>query len=243
MKKVLIAILLLAATLVAIDKILLPYYAESGKEAVVPDVTGKSYREAVGILESAGLKAMKRYHLRYYPNVLPDQVIDQRPAASSVVKPGRTISLVLNRKDRPSYPMPDLSGRTEQEARQVLERLGIAVSGVQKQAISEPDQDGRVLSQSVPPDVVIKFGGTVSFIVGKLEQEPTGMMRVIVPEVLGMSIDQARSVLLRNGLKTGRIRYEHSALLVPGTVISQSPSDNAMVQSGQKIDMTVVRDD
>jgi serine/threonine-protein kinase len=91
----------------------------------------------------------------------------------------------------------------------------------------------------VPPDVVLKSGNEVSFIVGKLEQEPVGMRRVIVPDVLGMSVDQARGVLVRNGLAVGKISYEYSDLLVPDTVVSQKPSANAMVQFGQPVDLTV----
>ncbi|HHE07465.1 MAG TPA: PASTA domain-containing protein [Chlorobaculum parvum] len=243
MKKVLIVILLFFATIVVIDQLLLPYYTESGKQIVVPDVRNMTYVQASKTLQKAGLKARKSYNVRYLPNVSPDQVIDQMPAPSSAVKPGRSVYLVLNRKDKPSYPMPDLAGRTEHEARQALERLGMVISNVQTQAISDPDEDGRVLSQSVPPDVVLKSGSEVSFIVGKLEQEPSGTMRVIVPDVLGMSIDQARGVLIRSGLSIGKVRHERSTLLVPDTVISQKPSANAMVRSGQPVDMTVAADE
>lgn len=242
MKKVLIVILLFVAAIVGIDKFLLPYYTKSGEQTTVPDVRNMTYAQASKTLQKAGLKAMKSYNVRYLPNVSPDQVIDQMPAPSSVVKPGRNVYLVLNRKDKPSYPMPDLAGRTEHEARQALKRLGMVISSVQTQAISDPDEDGRVLSQSVPPDVVLKSGSEVSFIVGKLEQEPSSTMRVIVPDVLGMSIDQARTILIRSGLSIGKVRHERSTLLVPDTVISQKPSANAMVQSGRPVDMTVAAD-
>jgi len=243
MKKVLIVILLFFAAIVAIDKLLLPYYTEIGQQTVVPDVRNMTYENASKALKKVGLKAMKSYNVRYLPNVPPDQVIDQVPSPSSAVKPGRSVYLVLNRKDKPSYPMPELTGRTEQDARLALRRIGMVISDVQTQAISEPDQDGRVLSQSVPPDVVLKSGSQVSFIVGKLEQEPTGMIRVIVPDVLGMSVDQARGVLIRSGLSIGKVSYEQSMLLVPDTVINQKPSASAMVQTGQNVDLTVASEE
>ncbi|HHE32043.1 MAG TPA: PASTA domain-containing protein [Chlorobaculum parvum] len=243
MKKVLIVILLFFAAIVAIDKLLLPYYTESGKQTVVPDVRNMTYEKASKTLQKVGLKAKKSYNVRYLPNVLPDQVIDQMPSPSSAVKPGRSVYLVLNRKDKPSYPMPELTGRTEQEACLALKRIGMVIADVQTQAISEPDQDGRVLSQSVPPEVVLKSGSKVSFIVGKLEHEPAGMMRVIVPDVLGMSVDQARGVLIRSGLSIGKVSYERSMLLVPDTVISQTPSASAMVQTGQNVDLTVASEE
>jgi beta-lactam-binding protein with PASTA domain len=239
MKKYLIPFVLFIVALVAADRFLLPYLTESGAQITVPDVRKMTYDMAVRELRRSGLKAMKSYNARYLPNVPPDEVLDQSPEAGSVVKPGRSVYLVFNRQDKPSYPMPDLVGRTEAEARQELDRLGMVVTQVQSQAVSASDQDGRVLSQSVPRDVTLKSGSAVSFIVGKLEQEPAGMRRVIVPDVLGMSLDQARSVMARNGLVVGKISYERSEMLVPDTVITQKPSANAMVQYGQPVSLTV----
>lgn len=239
MKKVLILLLSIIVAIVAADKLLLPFLTESGAQTTVPDVRNMNYDTAASQLRKAGLNATKSYNVRYLPDVPPDRVIDQVPEAGAIVKPGRSIALVLNRQDKPSYPMPDLVGRTEAEALRELERLGMIVSSVQTQAVSDSDQDGRVLIQSVPPDVVLKSGNEVSFIVGKLEQEPLGMRRVIVPDVLGMSVDQARGVIVRNGLAVGKIIYEYSDLLVPDTVISQNPSANAMVQFGQPVELTV----
>jgi serine/threonine-protein kinase len=239
MKKVLIPLVLFIIALVAADKFLLPYLTESGSRATVPDVRNMSYDNAEVELRNAGLRATRSYNVRYLPDVRPDLVIDQSPEAGAVVKPGRSIYLVLNRQDKPIYPMPDLVGRTETEARQELERLGMIVSQVQNQSVSAREQDGRVLSQSVQPEVSLRLGSAVTFIVGRFEQEPVGMRRVTVPDIIGMSTDQARSVIVRNGLSVGKISYEHSDLLVPDTVIIQKPSANAMVQFGQPVNLTV----
>ncbi len=239
MKKVLIPLVLFIIAIIAADRFLLPYLTESGARATVPDVRNMSFDNADRELRKVGLRATKSYNVRYLPDVPPDRVIDQSPEAGAVVKPGRSIYLILNRQDRPNYPMPDLVGRTEAEARQELDRIGMVLSGVQIQAVSAAEQDGRVLSQSVPPDVTLKSGSAVTFIVGRLEQEPVGLRRVIVPDVLGMSADQARGVIVKNGLSVGKISYEHSDLLVPDTVITQKPAANAMVQFGQPVNLTV----
>lgn len=243
MKKVLISVLLFLVALVALDKLILPFYTEIGRQTTVPSVRNLAYEDAVRVLRGSGLRAMKSYNVRYLPDVPPDKVIDQIPEPGSIVKPGRSVFLVLNRTDLPSYPMPELTGRTEDEARQELARIGMVITSVQTQAISDPDQDGRILIQSVPPNVTLRTGSPVSFIVGKLEKEPVGLMRVVVPDVLGMSVDQAKSLLLRNGLAIGVIRDEPSALLVPGTVITQKPTANALVQSGQPVDLSVASEE
>jgi serine/threonine-protein kinase len=238
-KKVWIGVILFLIAFVAVDKFMLPFYTSSGREATVPNVKNMPYDEAERMLRSYNLKAIKSYNVRYLPEVPPDIVIDQVPAAASTVKPGRNVYLVLNRKDKPSYIIPDLTGRSETEARQILGRLGMNVSGVQIRAVSKPEEDGRVLSQSVPPNVTLITGSSIDLIIGKIEQEPAGFKRVVVPDLLGMSLEQARSIIIQNGLVVGKITYERSALLVPNTVISQKPSVNSFAQAGQTVDMTV----
>jgi eukaryotic-like serine/threonine-protein kinase len=238
--RLVLIILAFFAALIVLDRVVMPFFTSSGKHISVPDVRNMSFKEASRKLKWAGLEARKSYNVRYLPDVGPDIVIDQMPTPKADVKPGRNVYLVLNRQEKPSYPIPDLAGRSESEAKLVLSRIGMNVSDVQYQAVPSAEQDGRVLSQSVPPNVTVRIGSSVSIIVGKLEIEPEGMKRVVVPEVLGMSIDQARSAILQQGLKVGRITYEYSAILVPNTVISQKPAVNTMVAPGQMVDMTVV---
>jgi serine/threonine-protein kinase len=243
MKKIWLRILFVVLAILLFDKLLMPLYTSQGRQASVPDVKNMPYGKAARALGRAGLEAKRSYNVRYLGNVAADVVIDQIPAPGSKVKPGRKVYLVLNRKEKPSYSMPELYGRPEDEARQSLARLGMTVGDVQQRLISNPDEDGKVVSQSVPPNAMVKAGTTVSLIVGKLEEEPAGMKRVVVPEILGMSLDQARNTLAERGLSVGRIIYEYSAILVPNTVISQKPSVNTFVPSGQAIELTVVTPD
>jgi eukaryotic-like serine/threonine-protein kinase len=240
MKKVWIQVLLLLIAFIVFDRLVLPFYTSRGRETSVPDVRNMTYDDASRVLRRNGLEAKKSYNFRYLPDVASDVVLDQVPAANSSVKPGRNVYLVLNRQEKPSYAMPELTGRPEGEARQVLARIGMIVDEVQFRAVATEEEDGRVLNQSVPPNVMVKTGTAVSIIVGKLEVEPEGMKRVVIPEVLGMSFDQAKSTLLQRGLTTGKITYEYSAILVPNTVISQKPSANSFAPAGQEIEMTVV---
>ncbi|NTV01223.1 MAG: PASTA domain-containing protein [Chlorobiaceae bacterium] len=240
MNKVWIRVLLVFVGLIVFDRFILPLYTSSGRETTVPDVRNLQYEEAVRVLKRSGLQAQKSYNFRYLPDAAANVVLDQVPAATSTVKPGRNVYLVLNRLDKPVYPMPELGGRSETEARQALSRIGMVVDEVQFRAVSSADEEGRVLSQSVPPNVMVKTGSAVSLIVGKYEVEPEGMKRVVVPEVLGMSLDQARGTIIQQGLTVGKITWEYSSLLVPNTVIGQKPVVSSFVAAGQSIDLTVV---
>jgi serine/threonine-protein kinase len=243
MKKIWLKVLLVFLAIVIIDKLVMPLYISRGRETTVPDVTRMPYDKAVRALEKSGLEAKKSYNVRYLTDVKSNVVIDQLPSAGSRVKPGRNVYLVLNKREKPSFAMPDFYGRPEDEARQTLARLYMSVGDVQVRVVSNSDDDGKVLSQSVPPNAMVKAGTVVSLIIGKLQEEPAGMKRVVVPDVLGMSLDQAKATIAENGLVAGRISYEYSAILVPNTVISQKPAVNTFTSSGKEVDLTVVSAD
>ncbi|MBN1279550.1 MAG: PASTA domain-containing protein [Chlorobiaceae bacterium] len=240
MKRVGLLFLAALALLVLFDRILMPLYISQGKMKTVPAVTGMAYDNAERELRKAGFDVKKTYHVKYLNRVDPDIVLSQTPESGSLVKPGRTVDLVVNRVEKPTFQMPDLYGRPEFDARQTLERLDIRLENVQETIVTEPEDDGRIISQSVPPRTLVKSGASVSVIIGKLEEQPIGLRKIAVPDVLGMSVSDARQIMSGNGLATGSITYEYSAILVPNTVISQKPGANAFVSPGTPVDLTVV---
>lgn len=240
MKKAALIFLALFLAFGFIDRVVMPWYVSSGSAVVVPDVTGLQYDEAASRLRWQGFDPRKRYHVKYVSGVDSTVVLSQSPAAGQRVKKGRDISLVVNRREKPSYPMADLVGRIESDARQTMVRMDIVIDEVQISPVSNREEDGRVLSQSVPEGVLVKPGSTVSLIVGRFEESDAGTEKLIVPDVLGMSLSQAERVIRDAGLKRGSVTKEYSAILVPNTVISQRPAVSAYVSPGQKIDLTVV---
>ncbi|WP_238974561.1 PASTA domain-containing protein [Pelodictyon luteolum] len=218
----------------------MPWYVSLGSAVTVPDVTGLQYDDAASKLRWEGFDPRQRYHVKYISGVDSTIVLSQSPAAGQRVKKGRDIYLVLNRREKPSYPMADLVGRIQSDALQTMARMDIAIDDVQISPVRSRDEDGRVLSQSVPAGVSVKAGSSVSLIVGRFEESDEGMEKLIVPDVLGMSLSQADKVITEAGLKRGRVTKEYSAILVPNTVISQRPAVSAYVSPGQAVDLTVV---
>ena len=84
------------------------------------------------------------------------------------------------------------------------------------------------------------FRSSASIIVGRYEASPEGMKKITVPDVLGMSLEQAKLVVADAGLKLGKVTTEYSSSLVPNTVISQKPAVNAYVSPDQSVELTVV---
>ncbi len=239
-KKAAIIVLIFIGLLVIVDKMVMPLYISHGTVKVVPDVLNLKYEDASSKLSHAGLTAIKSYHVKYLSGVDSNIVLSQMPEAGVEVKPGRNVYLVVNKLEKPSFPMPDLLGRPELDARETVARMDLKLQNVQISSVTKSEENGRVLSQSIPAQTMVKAGSAVSMIVGRLEVSAEGMKKLIVPDVLGMSLDQAKQAVADAGLKLGKVTTEYSASLVPNTVISQKPAVNAYVSPDQLVEHTVV---
>lgn len=242
MKKALVLIVLLVAAYVVMDKFVMSTYTRQGQSVFVPNVEKMSYSDALEVLKASGLSGKKSYNVRYIRDIDSNTVIVQRPVPGSEVKPGRTVYLVLNKREKPRFSVPDFYGRPLDEVRQILDRFDITVRDVQVQSVYDPAEDGKVLSQSVAPKTVVVSGSSISLIVGEAEAIET-VQKIPVPDVLGMSLKQAREIIVENGFNTGNVSYEFSSLLVPYTVINQKPAVNALAEPGKVVDLTVVVDE
>ncbi|MEI7694517.1 MAG: PASTA domain-containing protein [Chlorobium sp.] len=240
MKKAGVIVFILFGLLLLFDKLLMPMYISLGSVKIVPDVTNMDYESASEKLRMAGFEAIKSYHVKYLSKVDSNLVISQTPLAGMEVKPGRNVYLVVNRREKPSFPMPDFVGRPEFDARQAAARMEIVLTGVQVSTVTTLEENGRVLSQSIPAQTMVKPGTAASLIIGRYESSALGMKKIALPDVLGMSQAQAEQVITDAGLTLGKVTTEPSALLVPNTVISQKPAVGSYLSPGQPVELTVV---
>ena len=240
MKKAGLIVLVLFGLLVIFDKVIMPFYILQGSVKVVPDVLNMDYEDASLRLRQAGLEAIKSYDVKYLPRIDSNIVLSQMPEAGTEVKPGRKVYLVVNKREKPAFPMPDLVGREEFDARQMAYRMEIEVREVQSGTVTSPALDGRVLSQSIPAQSIVKSGASLSMVIGRYEAPAQETQKIAVPNVLGMSLVKAQQVIAEAGLPIGRVTTEYSALLVPNTVISQRPGVGSLVSPGQPVELTVV---
>ncbi|MEI6847040.1 MAG: PASTA domain-containing protein [Chlorobiaceae bacterium] len=239
-KKVGLIVLLFIGVVMIFDQLVIPFYISQGRVVVVPDVTNLRYENAERKLREAGFKAKKSYYVKYISRVNPNIVLSQMPLAGMEVKPGRNVYLVLNKKEKPTFLMPDFLGKTEFDVRQTASRLELMLNDMQTRPVNKSEEDGKVLNQSIPPQTVISPGASVSIIIGRYQASSEGIKKVTVPDVLGMSLTQATQAINDAGLTLGKITTEYSAILIPNTVISQKPAVSSSVSPGQKIELTVV---
>ncbi len=129
----------------------------------------------------------------------------------------------------PPRPVPDLLGRTEREARQLLERAGLGVGTVTTR--SSPATPGTVITQTPQADSTVRAGSAVSFVLA----EPATLS---VPDLVGRSLAQARAIVAKLPLSEGSVSRRESRQ-PEGTVLVQQPGARTEVVVGTAIDLTV----
>lgn len=136
-----------------------------GPEMVqVPDLRGKSLREAEIALSSQGL-IMGTKEYKNFPGVEEGLIAAQNPIALSKVKSGTKIDLTLSRGSAMAK-VPDLMGLSDVEAEQKLIRAGF-LKGTVIEDYSGQVPKGKVMAQDPPPGEDFPVGAKVDFMLSK----------------------------------------------------------------------------
>ncbi len=205
------------------------YYVSTGPaNATVPDVAGKTVDEAVQILEGDGFVVS--------PTQTPDdnaaypkgQVTATDPPAGQQVGSGSTVTLSVSTGN---VNLPDLTGMQQADALKTLDDLKLIGSPVNQEAADKPA--GTVIAQDRSPGLVPQ-GTTVTITIA---QAPT---TATVPDVAGMTYDEAVSALANVGLKTVTRQDQESDQPV-GTVLRTDPGKNTQVALTQPITIYVAK--
>jgi serine/threonine-protein kinase len=198
----------------------------------VPDVTAKRFETAKETLEMLGLRVVKGGE--NYDSQLPfGYVVDQNPRANRKVKSGRRIYLIVSRGER-EIEVPNLVGLSETNAEETLKSLGLRLGEREYEYVPyEPAEV--VIFQSKEPKSLVKAGSTIDITVSLGQAQKN----VIVPSVLGKTLDAAKREIQKAGLTMGKVRYKVHNDFLPNTVIDQSISDGQKVSRGEIIDLVV----
>lgn len=195
------------------------------EEVEVPSVRGMLRADAEDLLEAAGLK-ITQVETAHDPDITSGRVTATDPVEGTIVAPGTEITLFVSDGQ---VELPDLRGKQETEARQILVDLGLLPNSV----IVETDDfaPGEVLTQDPLPGLVTQRS-TVTIQVAK---ERT---TVQVPNVVGLSEADAKAALQGVGLAAST--STQSSLTVPaGQVISQNPSAGITVAKGTTVALVI----
>lgn len=199
------------------------------KTVTVPNVLGYTQEDATDELRSLnlGVKTSSGYSDEYEEG----EVMSQTPSGGLQVEEGYEVEIQISRGPEPvkTTTVPDLKGRTREEAEKLLEEAGLV--GVASEA-SNDAEEGTVFEQSPAKGEEVEEGSTVTYTVS------TGPGTVSIPNVVGDGENSALGALEDAGFSVSR-EYEYSSRVGAGVVISQSLTGSAM--PGTTITITISR--
>lgn len=220
--------LLVAASLLIIG--LFAAGVVGGPETLVPDVTGKNVLEARTLLEGAKLG----YNIdeEYNPHAQAGIVVAQNPAGKRLVKEGRKILLIVS-KGVELGDVPNLKGKKLTEVKAVLKEARFEIGKVTyKYLAGEPEET--VLQQSVAAPAKLPVGTKLDLVINIKKNQ------AVLPDLVGMSVSQAKNKLNDLGLVLEAVSYVVSKE-PENTVLSMRPAAEEVVALGTKVDVTAAK--
>ncbi|NBW32490.1 MAG: PASTA domain-containing protein [Cytophagia bacterium] len=182
----------------------LGWYTSHGDAISVPALRGLSLEDAQRELEDRGLRFMVVDSV-YAEGLDPSAVVLSDPDSGFQVKSGRTVYLTLNLSDLPSMPVPDLTDLSLRKATMDLTNKGFVVG----QLIMKPDLAHQVVlggqhkGREVRTGQMLPKGSVIDLLVGFNNSDSL----VEVPNLTGLTLDEARIFLAESSLSLGSVHY------------------------------------
>lgn len=193
---------LLALAIFFIFVFSLNWITHHNKSMSVPSVQGKTYDEAVEILENAGFEVQIQDSI-YVDTAKPHKVMKQVPEPEEQVKINRTVYLTINRAVPPMIEMPNIVGYSFRSAEMVLKNMNLNVGDT----IYRPDfaknsvLEQRYNGKEIAPGTKIRMGSSITLVLG----DGVGEQEYVVPNLIGSTFSQAKAALAANGIGIGAI--------------------------------------
>jgi eukaryotic-like serine/threonine-protein kinase len=133
-----------------------------------------------------------------------------------------------------SVPVPNLIGQTQADAQKQLTNSDLKLGTVtQKPCENQPA--GKICDQDPDPTNKVEKDTAVNLVVS------TGAPKVVVPSVLGKSLDEAKTLLGSDQYQFEVETKEEVSTEEEGTVLKQNPKLGAQVEKGATITLTVAK--
>ena len=237
-----VVLAIIVATIILVILIVwLRGYTQHGVEVEVADVRGIVSEEAEPILAEQGL-VLVVIDSTYSDKVPFGTIVEQDPKPNSHAKHGRAVYVTINATTKRQVVMPNLQDISYRQAETTLRGLGLRVDSVYEY---EPSMyrdlvlDVKCNGVSVQPGEKLAVGTKVRLVVGF----GRGTEQVEVPNTIGLTLQDARSLLLSHRLTVGAVSYdEPEEEGVPQYVYRQIPSAGDKLLEGETVALRLSSD-
>ncbi|MCL5037168.1 MAG: PASTA domain-containing protein [Chloroflexi bacterium] len=187
----------------------------------MPSLIGLTIREAGDLTSNSGLKLTSgSAPSARYPSGI---VISQDPPAGSILSDNANVHVTLS-EGMEGLVYPDLEGKSIKEARAILQPIGLGLQ-VQEENAGDNCQVTRQEPAAGSPvrDTEIKIWCTST---------------LVMPVLLGKSLEEAKAVLKENGFSEPSVKFIENPAPA-GTVLEQDPGHGLEVDAGSGVELLV----
>ena len=200
------------------------------QDVTVPNVIGLTYQDASRHLEQVGF-VPERGEQRFHNAAPRGSVLDQSPSPGTEGAAGTRVVLIVSAGQR-FGSVPALIGMSREAALTAIESAGFRAGDVVERASNEPRD--AVIDSRPRPGVQAPIPSNISLVVS------SGPTIVIVPDLLGRSLEDARILLQQVGLTVGEITWATGSALTDAAavVVSQSPAAGSEAPMRTRVNIT-----
>lgn len=238
----LIVVIMLALAISA--HLLMQLATRHGARCTVPDFSGIALADAEQLAKKHDLELHINDSL-FVPAYEGGIVLDQLPKGGVEVKPGRTVYITINSFRQKMVPVPYVASRSLRQAKNMLEIAGLEI----KELIYRPDMATNYVleefyeRQQILADshIEAEMGSGITLYVGVEPSENN----TFVPQVVGLSLHDAKGRLWESGLNVGKVIYEEGINLLnqkQARVYAQSNPAEQGLALGTPVDLMLTLD-
>jgi serine/threonine-protein kinase len=197
------------------------------EEVLVPNITGKTYYDAIRILNDAGLRPAKGIQ-EASSDAPKGEIVAQNPQANFRIKYYQPVHITVS-IGAELTPVPSVIGKSQDGAFDTLTTTGFRPNRV-AYVHSENYVQGTVIAQTPPEGGGQRRGSPVNLLVSR---GPTPQS-IQLPNFQNQPANDVVSTLEGVGLKT-ETQYSSHPTIPQGAVITHKPAAGAMVQTGDMV--------
>ena len=199
------------------------------RDIKVPSVTGLAFDDAVRRLAERGLRGVKGDE-RFHEASPKGTVLEQNPSAGSRDVEGAQITLTVSAGQQ-TAKVPAVNGMNRVDAERALEAAGFELGAVTERPSDTPA--GQVIEATPRAGAEATIPSSVALVVS------AGPTVVLIPNVVGQSVSQARLLIENAGLAIGDVRTPDGDPLSDSTavVIATVPPAGSQVAAGSRISL------
>jgi len=203
-----------------------------GREVPTPKFVGLSAQDANKLAEANGLILILENRF-FSSDIEEGHILSQVPQAGVKVRRGWRVRIAESLGPQ-RIMIPNIVGESPRAAELNARRRGLELGTVAALPIAQKEA-GSVIAQSPPPDA----RGIASPRVSLLVAAPPEESAMVVPDLMGLRLEQAQATITSAGMKLGAISTIKSD--GPAVVTRQSPVAGQRVIAGSTINLEASR--